>query len=250
MASTLALTLLGQFQLRIDGAPVEPPLTGRLQSAVCALALAHPRPIPRQHLAILLWPEALDAQARTNLRNILHKLRHEWPALGRAVGDADQDLFWTPESAIRVDVNEFEAACREPDPDRASALYTGDFLPDCYDEWVLVKRHQLQTLFLTSLERRITRLAQAGQDDAAVLDLHRYLALDPLREDIHRALIRLLAHKGDRAGALAAYQHLAQLLQRELGVPPSPATQRLHARLLSDDPGLVTAAWSLDGPLA
>lgn len=250
MLPSVWFSLLGRFQLTINGSSMEPLLTVRLQSAVCCLALAHPASVPRRQLAALLWPATPETQALTNLRNVLHKLRHELPIFGRAVADSEGSLVWTSQADVHVDVNDFEAACRASDADRAIALYTGDLLPDCYDEWVLIKRNQLQNLFLTALEHRTARLTQGGRYAAAVHDVRRHLGVDPLREDVHRALMRLLARQGDRAGALHAYRTLEQLLQRELGVDCSPATRRLHADLLRDDSSLFGADWIPDGLFA
>ena len=242
MAPRLIFTLLGGFQLSVDGTAVGHLLSARLQSALGYLALYHHSPLHRQRLAFLLWPDTLDSQARTNLRNIVHKIRHDLPAVGHALCAEDHCLSWAPETALELDVDHFEAACVARDPHRATALYTGDFLPDCYDEWVLVKRNQLQVLFLAALESRIAQLEQQRQYATAVHDIHRYLAVDPLREDVHRLLMRLLVGLGDRAGALHAYRTLAQLLERELGVAPSVATQQLQERILRDDRDLPASA--------
>ncbi len=52
----------------------------------------------------------------------------------------------------------------------------------------------------------------------------RWLALDPLHEPAHRALIPIYATQGDRADALAQYRDCVRTLSRELGVPPLTET--------------------------
>jgi hypothetical protein len=63
-----------------------------------------------QQLAFLLWPDSTDAQARTNPRTLVRRLRAALPA-GDAVltGDA-HSLWWRTEVAVTLDVVEFEAA--------------------------------------------------------------------------------------------------------------------------------------------
>jgi pentatricopeptide repeat protein len=54
----------------------------------------------------------------------------------------------------------------------------------------------------------------------------------PYRESGHQLLIESLVRNGNFAEALRAYDSLRQLLQRDLGIAPSPEMRELHARLL------------------
>jgi DNA-binding SARP family transcriptional activator len=71
----------------------------------------------------------------------------------------------------------------------------------------------------------LERLASAAEDacdiEGALDWTRRRVALDPLVEDAHRDLIRLLTERGDRAEALEAYAKLRARLRRELGISPS-----------------------------
>src|SRR3546814_5631924 len=68
--------------------------------------------------------------------------------------------------------------------------------------------------------------------ESAIRTAKRILALDPLREDMHRWLMRAFAAAGQRASALAAYDACRSLLQEELGVPPEPETDALYKAIL------------------
>ena len=50
---------------------------------------------------------------------------------------------------------------------------------------------------------------------------------EPLRETAHAALIRVYLAEGNRAEALAAYEHYRDLLQVELGLEPTELIQAL-----------------------
>ncbi len=80
------------------------------------------------------------------------------------------------------------------------------------------------------------RLAQlreaAGDPHGAEAAWRAVLALDPLREDAHRALISILSSLGQRDAALDAYRRCADIFQRELGLGPGPETRALYERLL------------------
>jgi Bacterial transcriptional activator domain/Berberine and berberine like len=73
-----------------------------------------------------------------------------------------------------------------------------------------------------------------GRTDLAVVALVKMLTVDPFNESVHRALIRLHADSGDRAGAISVYHRLATLLERELGVAPASTTTALVTELLGD----------------
>ena len=83
MNAILHLRLLGGFRLVYGGEPVAGIDSPRLQSLVAYLALHRDLPQPRRQLAYLLWPDSSEAQARTNLRNLLHHLRRALPEADR-----------------------------------------------------------------------------------------------------------------------------------------------------------------------
>jgi hypothetical protein len=60
----------------------------------------------------------------------------------------------------------------------------------------------------------------------------RLLALDPLQEAVHRALMRLYARQGRRGAALRQYQVCVAALRRELGTEPEGETKALYRDLL------------------
>jgi DNA-binding SARP family transcriptional activator len=60
----------------------------------------------------------------------------------------------------------------------------------------------------------------------------RLLALEPEREEWHRALMLAYRASGERALALRQFHACRSVLRRELGVEPSPETQELYRRVL------------------
>src|SRR5688500_11697358 len=84
-APTLHIRLLGELDLRLGNIALEPLGSARAESLLAYLLLHRESPQPRQRLAFLLWPDSTEAQARTNLRHVLHNLRRTLP-------DSDQLL--------------------------------------------------------------------------------------------------------------------------------------------------------------
>src|SRR5664279_450050 len=199
----------------------------------------------REHLAFLLWPESGDAQARTNLRQLLHNLRRALPVECSLLVSDNQTVQWLPDSSCTIDVFEFESAIQEAERakegdvatmrialEAAARLYQDDLLPDLYDDWLQTRRDQLRNQFAEVLSRLATMLESAGDPVAGIRYATRLVAIDPLRESYYQTLIRLHLRNHDRSSALRVYHQCMRNLQRELGVTPAKATQDLFLQAL------------------
>ena len=79
MAGMIEIRLLGGFSLVHDGSLIHGLGAPRIQSLLAYLLLQREMPQSRQHLAFLSWPDSAEAQARTNLRKLLHQLVQALP---------------------------------------------------------------------------------------------------------------------------------------------------------------------------
>jgi DNA-binding SARP family transcriptional activator len=261
----LSISLLGDFCISHDGAPVTDVDTPRLQSLLAYLLLHRDAPQSRAHLAFLFWPDTSEAQARTNLRNLLHHLRRALPNTDSYLDASGQTVQWRCDAPFALDVADFNnalapaeqaqpigdsAAVREA-LERAVALYKGDLLPSCYDDWIIPQREGLRRAYLSALERLVRMLEDQRDYQAAICNAQRLLRHDPLHEAMYRRLIRLYALTGDRAGALRVYHTCATVLQRELDVEPSAATRQAYEQLLGGEtrPSPTVSATTAFSPL-
>ncbi|MFL5759921.1 MAG: ATP-binding protein [Thermomicrobiales bacterium] len=240
----LQIHLLGAFEMRQDAAVLPSLESARAESLLAYLLLHRGVPQPRQRLAFLLWPDSTEAQARTNLRHLLHTLRHALPDIDRFLDVTPRTLQWRPNVPLWLDVGVFTEAMRRALQDRADELsalreaievYRGDLLEGCYDEWIIDERERLQTQLLNALERLTSLLDARGDYAEAIRYADLLLQHDPLREETYRLLMRLHDVRGDRARALHVYHVCAATLERELGVEPAAATRSLYEALLPDD---------------
>src|SRR6266513_4691159 len=110
MVPTLHISLLGDFNLLYDDQQVTSLNTTRLRSLFAYLVLHRDIPQQRQHLAFLFWPDATEAQARNNLRQLLHQLRQALPAALHFLSADTHQLHWHPVTPCRLDVAAFEQA--------------------------------------------------------------------------------------------------------------------------------------------
>ena len=149
----------------------------------------------------------------------------------------------TPRSAGHRDVAEFELLIQPRAGGssikrlvRATSLYRGDFLENCYSDWCQVRREILRERLLRAHEELADQLILRRRYRQAVKTLHDGLAVDNSRESLHRQLMLAHALSGDKGQALIQYQRCVETLENELGVPPSPATAELHQRITGNLP--------------
>ena len=226
----LRLSLLGSPSFCLDAAPLRfnaPPKTLPL---LAYLLLHRAQPVAREQVAFALWPDEREPVARANLRRHLHQLLHVLPAADVPwLINTGRALQWNPRADFWLDVAEFEQLSAHASTlAQAVTLYCGDLLDNVSEEWLFFERERLRDLYLADLDQLIAA-HRARRDYAKAIGYAQQLLLhDPLREDIVRQMLTLRYEAGDRAGALREYERFAQVLQRELAMPPMPETQALH----------------------
>lgn len=247
--------LLGEFSIEYAGQPL-PGLAGdRPQSLLAYLLLHRHAPQSRRHLSFLLWPDSSEAQARSNLRNLLFTLRQALPDADAVLHTDAATIQWRREAPLLFDVADFrehlaaaqqavktdDAAGAARSLEAAIAAYGGDLLPGNYDDWLIALREELRQEYAEAL-RQLAGLHERRRDYAAALrPAQRYLQTDPLNEAAYVQLMRLHALLGDRAAVQRLYQACVALLRRELDVEPAPATQAAYQELLRLAPPVSTA---------
>src|SRR5262249_18051671 len=208
-------------------------------------ACTAPRSQRRETLSALLWGSHFDAQAKQNLRQALFRLRK---MLGEDALAGDSEVVSLNPAAVLSDVGRFEALVREGSRDALSAaaeLYRGPLVDDVavseegWSEWLTAERERLTELALGALLRLGEQELAAGRAGQALKAGQRAIALNNMREDAHRLIVRALAAAGRRAEALKHYQDLVALLKRELNADPDAATRSLAAELRSAQPPAV-----------
>lgn len=237
--STLQLQLLGDFQINVQGKPLNGFESPRLQSLLAYLILHREAPQSRKHLAFQLWQDSTESQAHGNLRNLVHRLRSALPDADRFLAADTQTLQWRADAPCALDVTEFQKLVTETrDPNAlasAVALYRGDLLPACYDEWLIPERERLRELFVDALAQLIV-LSEAAHDyQTAIGYARRLLQADPLSEETYRRLMTLYARVGDRANVVRIYQTCVAVLKRELDAEPSVLTRETFEHLRRDE---------------
>ncbi|MGE9008949.1 BTAD domain-containing putative transcriptional regulator [Leptospira interrogans] len=244
------LSLLGRFELTGPNGVVDLP-SKKLAGLLAYLACNAPRPQSREKLSALLWGSHFDAQAKQNLRQALFRLRK---VLGEDALESDGEVISLNPAAVLCDVGRFEAMVREGSRDALSAaadLYRGRLIDDVtvseegWSDWLASERDRLLELALGAMVGLGDQELAIGRAEHALKAGHRAIALNDMREDAHRLIVRALAATGRKAEALKHYQDLVVLLKRELNTEPDAATRSLVAELRSTRPPTAVALPSI-----
>ena len=205
----------------------------------------------RDALATLFWPNYSQSRARANLRRCISELK---ASLGGDVLLIEQEnLSLSPSSILRTDLFTFQehlSACEShehpagtvcseclPLLAEAASLYKNDFLfgfslrdSTEFDLWQFAQSERLRGELSSVLNRLVYAFTDRERFDEAIRYARRWLALDPMNEAAHRALMDLFARCGQIAAAVRQYQECVRVLNSELDVEPEEETERLmHA---------------------
>ncbi|WP_167361068.1 AfsR/SARP family transcriptional regulator [Cryobacterium luteum] len=213
------LRVLGYWQLRFNGVPVE--VGARQQRLLAALALLHAQ--PRHVLAALLWPDSPEHQSAGNLRASVFRISHELPGLLSATDPLQMD------TVVRVDLREVRAliteitlnATRSVSPDSIDLLQEANLLPGWYEEWVINQQDHLLNQRLDALETVARSYLAAGSFGRALSAARAAAVVDPLRESAQHLLVRCHLAEDNYASAVLVYRSYRTHLRRELGIAPS-----------------------------
>ncbi len=245
MAAELQIRLLGGLHLALDNAPLTDFVSNKAPALLAYLAVTG-RPHQREALAALLWGERADADAKNNLRQALSSLRRSLDPYLLITRDT---VALNPEAAVFLDVAAFEACLRAAASDlssegrasrleMAAGLYQGDFLAGLavrdapeFEDWMLAQRSRFRELALHALHTLTQWRMQRGDAAGAIDTATRLLGIEAWREEAHRQLMLALARSGQRSAALAQYETCRRILEKELGVAPSPETTALYERI-------------------
>src|SRR5262245_15196060 len=189
----LRIRLLGELDLSRDEVSLPPLESARAASLLAHLLLHRDAAQPRQRLAFRLWPDSTEPQALTNLRHVLHGLRHTLPDADRFLDVTPRTLQWRADAPYWPDVAAFEAAVSGAAASGADAalaalgaaveLYRGDLLEGSDDEWLLDERERLRRRHLEALGRLAELLEARGRNAEAIPCAEQLLRHDPLREE-------------------------------------------------------------------
>jgi DNA-binding SARP family transcriptional activator len=219
----------------------------------------------REHLASILWEDSTASRSKKYLRQVLWQLHS---ACESSLGETHGRLLLISQDSIRInpeidlwtDIAIFQQAFAflrsktELDEECVSSLrsaaqiYRGDLLEGLYQDWCLIERERLQTMYLIILDRLIGYCETVMDYEVGIDYCSRILKIDPARERTHQQMMRLYYLSGDRTAALRQFDRCLEALKKELDVRPTRSTLALCAQIRADQLDFTPAAssWPVD----
>jgi pimeloyl-ACP methyl ester carboxylesterase/DNA-binding SARP family transcriptional activator len=215
----LRIDTMGGFRVIKDGHPVPPNAWGSRQARqLCKrLAVNLDRPVTRDELADMLWPDETDDTRRgARLSVVLSNIRR---VLGGGL-IADRDSVRLDLVTVSIDLVDLEQAIQRGDDREIVAAYGGPVLPeDPYDDWAIAVSRRVATAIAGA--RR--RLATQAQHDQRLNDMVEHatalLDLDEFDERAHELLVSALVSAGRHGDARHAASRY-ETMMRDLGFQP------------------------------
>jgi TolB-like protein/Tfp pilus assembly protein PilF len=242
--AVLKVKLLGSFECLWGEDEVVEVQSKKARGVLAYLALARGKSVLREQLAGVFWPSSAEQQARQSLRQCLSSLR-------KLFDDSEHDLILSEGGQVGLNPERVEvdvdciltalATDEEHQNLRGAGCAQGQFLQDhvfgeaSIDDWVRDERVRLQAACRRLLFRRVEELEKKGEDEQALENYWRLLALDPPCEEAHRGLMETYARLGQRSSALAQYQACEDALARHMDARPSEATRAFFEKLRQSD---------------
>lgn len=247
-AGLLKIRLFKRLGISFAGSDMEGFDSSKVRDLLCFLLLHRDKPHSREVLASLLWSEqCTTSQSRKYLRNALWRLHSaigQYDVLEQS-GLLSIDPEWVTLRSVRVlwlDLSVFEKAYQAAKGApggalsaavaeqlrQAVALYSGELLENCYEEWCLFERERMAQLYFSMLDKLVLFSESQGSPEAALSYANEILKWDPARERTHYLKMRILYQSGDRTGALRQFGKCERTLRRELDIEPCDDTLALY----------------------
>lgn len=265
---SLNVRLFGDFRLARNELLLESRLPRTTLLLLAYLLIFRNRHHSRDSLADLFWGGHPQPQARNCLNTALWRLRSVLEPEGTPRGtflaaNPSGAIGFNPDSSLWLDVAVFESQldqCFTQPPQTMQAvkatglaealdLYAGDLLDGAYDDWVLRERERLRNLYLNGLGRLMSYHHCQHNFEASLACGQQILRQDPLREDVHRELMRVYVESGQRALAIRQYEACRQILAAELNISPMEETLALYAQIIASAGSEELGAQAPRGPV-
>lgn len=249
----LQITLFGPVTVIHPLAPSPLKLSHSIQSFFAYLLLQK-HLVPREVLMDVFWRDSTPDRAHSSLTTVVWRLRqllepeHVQPG-SYVITKKSGEVGFNWESGHALDKELFEnriypilrlpltdlGATEIENLEAALELYQGDLLEGLYEDWALRERERFRTLHLDCLTRLMQYHARHRNFEQSITYGQEILRRDPLREEIHRDLMRVYQAAGQSSRAMQQYLRCAALLNQELGVPPLQETQLLYQQLITQE---------------
>ena len=249
----LQITLFGCVGVNHSDWKTAVVLTREIQALLAFLLIQRHRVHSREVLADIFWGEHSQGRARASLNTALWKLKKALEPQGTPagtylinnhpgeVGFNRESPYWLDVEVFENEINQLLAypsqmanASHVQEIEKTLSLYKGELLEGCYKDWVLPERERLRALYIQALIYLLQYHKSHAEYEKAAFCGKQILNLDPLREEIHREMMRLYSESGQRALAVRQYGICRMTLAKELNISPMEETHALFTQIIAE----------------
>jgi DNA-binding SARP family transcriptional activator len=246
----------GNFELQVDRKRIDKWQSLKAKSLLKILVACKNKPINKDVLIEILWPNCGPEEGKNNLKAVIYFLRqtllgHQADSrVSQLILFSEGQYLINPEAELWVDVNEFEyhwlngrnleKKGKKEEAIRefclAEELYRGDYLEeDRYAEWTLLQREALKDTYLAILNKLANSSFDVADYESCIIYSQKILLKDVCHEEAYRWLMRCYSRLGNSRRARQWYEVCAKALKKELDTVPDDKTADLYRRLLSKE---------------
>ncbi|SCM81948.1 Transcriptional activator domain-containing protein (fragment) [uncultured Sporomusa sp.] len=187
----------------------------------------------RDKLAMLLWGEKADQDAKKNLRNTIYSIKKM----------ISPELFITPtRKMISLNSKLIYATdielLNKSDVQDFLQKQSGDFLENFYcrdaelfDDWVMAKRLEFKEIMITRLTSGILNFIHNKQYTDAKKHIKQLIKIDEYNESAYRLLMKIYEREEAFYKVTETYHKLEKKWADELNLCPSNKTKEIYARV-------------------
>ena len=250
----IRIYVTGRVAIEVDGQTIvdERRFRGKQDRLLFVyLVCERTRPVAKEELASVLWPEEQSDAWEAALSALTSRLAGLLSSAGldsqglmfsRQFGQYQLRLpteCWVDIEAGNSALDRAESAVRNGEARNAlgpaavaASIARRPFLPGVDGFWRESLQGKLDSQLVRALDCLGEMQLEIGEPQTALESALEAIKLDPYRERTYRCLMRAYAATGNRAKAVAANHEFHEMLANEVGADPESATQALHLEIL------------------
>lgn len=250
MPPDIGANLFGHFSLRVKGRPVSDFPNRKVLELFTHLLLHHDKPMHRDNLLGIFWPDYPQESAKNSLNVAMHTLRRFLqPHLpGCEIITFSHGCYgFSPELTISTDAASFqlylntasdalhrgETASAMSALHQALYLYRGDFLANFRaEEWIEDHRNHLREKYLQALSRMSDYFFGKKDFYLTIHVCNQMLDTDYTLEPVHRRLMECYLAIDERNLAIRQFKKCEQMMDKYFETKPSRRTDELYRQAL------------------
>lgn len=216
--------------------------TKKTAELFACLAERHGKPICRNDLLKLLWPDGYPNNAVAMLHNMLYSIRKELAMFeqNERIQYVNKEYSLDMEG-IFCDLYEIQSLCQAVEQKDITVLkdhqqcftqYWGNYLEGIDNDWCQQQKYYYERNFLSGCLLLGQYLMEQNQPAQAKIFFVAGLEVDSYSEPLAIGLIRCYAEEQERKECKRFYEHFCKLYQNDLGIMPGDGVKAVYEQCM------------------